>query len=875
MSHAQNGACTAIPAPPVALRQRVALTALSLGAALVAVCGRADAGPEASTRSPYPLVVDLDKDGQPGGITNPSSGQMVEVPTFFGARLAALFFGDHAVSKLELAISGPPAPQVVVVNADAITDSLSGDIDCDGDDDFLAISFENVACSRQIAGGAFDAPATCAQIGGNPFGENCVKLDDLGGDACPEIIAVSNTLPPPPAANVGLLQVFPNNGAGVYGGPVTVEIPGELFNGCGTGDIDDDGAAEVAVIRGTSTVCVFRRTAPNTLAPVNASTGQTLGPGDPISLAAITFSPGLYEVDLEDVNLDGDDDLIVSNLNDIFIRPSNGNGTFGPIITLDGSSGTRDVCAIDLDIDGTCEVFSTNANDHTVNMWASDGPLHWGPRIDVPAGTSTSDVLFADADDDGFIDFAELNRGDGDAVWIFGRGFEDFHIPQRFTGFSISGVTDCTAGDFNADGYTDVLAATSFGDFALFLNLADGSGKLGQPIVDRVLARGCVLAALPPPSTFPAGSPDRIAAAIPGTNTVAVFEYDATRPPSDPFAVITTRNAGINVDSITVADINNDGVRDIAVTHASSTTAGRFYPVSTSGTLGTPISISLPTSGWDQFLAPRAGDGLPADRFFIADNQTGSVLPLTFTGSAFTAGTAITFGANCTDFALGKIDADGIADLVAARTGGVAGTIIVQGGLAAPTLPAQSTFNLLKNPLRIALGDINGDGKTDAVVSTVGPVNQNQYLISMPNDGAGFDTGRALLHPAGEKPQRPLLADLHLPAGTERGGLDTSNIGPEAIIGSADATSFQWTQSLLVLPNRIDFAPPPPPPACRADFNLDGVVSTPDLVFFLGRFGQIATPGSQAERADFNGNGTVDTPDLVFFLGRFGETCPR
>jgi predicted outer membrane repeat protein len=66
-----------------------------------------------------------------------------------------------------------------------------------------------------------------------------------------------------------------------------------------------------------------------------------------------------------------------------------------------------------------------------------------------------------------------------------------------------------------------------------------------------------------------------------------------------------------------------------------------------------------------------------------------------------------------------------------------------------------------------------------------------------------------------------------------------------------------------------------PPPCGGADFNSDGVVNTTDLVFFLGRFGQPVTPGSQAERADFNADGAVNTVDLVFFLGRFGSVCPQ
>ncbi|MFM9959213.1 MAG: hypothetical protein ACKVZJ_14205 [Phycisphaerales bacterium] len=85
---------------------------------------------------------------------------------------------------------------------------------------------------------------------------------------------------------------------------------------------------------------------------------------------------------------------------------------------------------------------------------------------------------------------------------------------------------------------------------------------------------------------------------------------------------------------------------------------------------------------------------------------------------------------------------------------------------------------------------------------------------------------------------------------------------PEINPGEPDRTYSASVSTLL-----------PPPPCGGADFNNDGVVNTPDLTFFLGRFGQPATPGSPAERADFNASGTVDTPDLVFFLGRFGSVC--
>lgn len=62
-----------------------------------------------------------------------------------------------------------------------------------------------------------------------------------------------------------------------------------------------------------------------------------------------------------------------------------------------------------------------------------------------------------------------------------------------------------------------------------------------------------------------------------------------------------------------------------------------------------------------------------------------------------------------------------------------------------------------------------------------------------------------------------------------------------------------------------------PPASCPGDFNNDGVVSTPDLVVFLGVFGQSVAPGTHQ---DFNADGVISTPDLVTFLGVFGSACP-
>ncbi|MFM9956534.1 MAG: immunoglobulin domain-containing protein [Phycisphaerales bacterium] len=90
----------------------------------------------------------------------------------------------------------------------------------------------------------------------------------------------------------------------------------------------------------------------------------------------------------------------------------------------------------------------------------------------------------------------------------------------------------------------------------------------------------------------------------------------------------------------------------------------------------------------------------------------------------------------------------------------------------------------------------------------------------------------------------------------------------DAIAGDAgmyDCVISNQCGSIITQPARLIVVP---------DYNADGIVNTPDLTFFLGRFAQPATPGSPAQRADFNADGVVGTPDLVYFLARFGVTCP-
>jgi hypothetical protein len=836
---------------------------------------RAFAGP---SPAPYAVVADIDKDGQPGGITNPRTADELVIRQSDPLLVIAAFFaGDQGIARMYLENNPRALVDVATLLPSDTTDTEAADLDGDGDGDLIAADFEILTAVPQGQGGVFGPPAPAGQIGGQPLSENSVKLTDLSGDQRPEIVAVSTERPPPPAQPTGLIQVFPNNGSGGFALPITISIPNTTFSGNAVGDIDADGVDEVAVIT-SNAVSILRRTAPNTLTPLNAATGQPLAPTDPFSLSQIAFTGNLYEVALVNINNDGRDDIVTSNLNDVFIRVNNGNGTFGPVITLDGDSGTRKVIAADLNADGTAEILAVNNNNDVVNLWRSTGPLQWGARQDIPVGTSPAGVRLADTNADNLLDMIVLNRIDGDAEIFLNTGAGVFNMPQRFSAAfaTTGGYTSVAKGDFDGDGHTDIFASTQRGELHLFRNAADGSGKLLPPITRRISFNPFVVTTLPAPPGLAGDGRDRVAAAFPGRREVVVLRYDETRPPTNPYETIQTFFAAeITPDiltSISTCDLNADGITDIALTLDNALGVGlRVFPGLATGLFDTVFTSSAPgVGGWEKFIVPAPGSGLPANRYYAADFQSGGVVELNFIGGSFVYGAGFSMGADCTDIGLGKIDADATDDLIAVRTGPTTGTVTVRKQITEPVPPPAVSFSIPRNPAGLAVGDINADGRNDLIVTTTGPANQNQYVISILNGGVNLDPNTATLHPAGERPATPILVDLHATPATR--GTPSPLDGPEVVIPNRDATGFNFNASVIVLPNQINFAPPSP--ACRADFNTDGVVSTPDLTFFLGRFGQPATPGSQAALADFNGDGVVNTSDLTFFLGRFGQTCP-
>ena len=350
----------------------------------------------------------------------------------------------------------------------------------------------------------FTVTTTSYPVGPQP---DAAAIGNLDADSDLDL-AVANDAPD----KVSLLF---NNGAGVFGAPVHVQVG----NGTGPhtpviGDLDGDGDRDIAVsLHNANQVQLI------------VNTGSGFSP-------STTFPVGADPRDLEigDLDNDGDLDLVVSNLagNTVSVLRNNGNLQF-TVTSFAAGLEPREIDLGDVTGDGLLDIAIASHDSDAVTVLRNAGAASFVPHATLPtAGNSPEGVVIARLDGDADFDIAAthdnnnvqfaivfLNNGGG----TFGGG----------TSFPTNGLDSgsLTAGDIDADGDQDLATANTDSNNASLLANSGAGTFAGTQLVPVGTSPGHITAG----NLDGTGGTDLVTTNEASGNVTVILSSTGGRPP--------------------------------------------------------------------------------------------------------------------------------------------------------------------------------------------------------------------------------------------------------------------------------------------------------------------------------------------------------
>jgi hypothetical protein len=287
----------------------------------------------------------------------------------------------------------------------------SADLNGDGLTDFVVAE----STGTQVLLGAGDNQLTPGQL--IAAVAVAIALVDVNGDGIPDLVMTTS------GNNVA---VFPGNGDGTFKSALNSNAGGSQ-GALAIGDFNGDGKPDLAVI-------------------VGGGLGVMLGDGNgnfakPAQVFAVGNDPGYISVG--DFNKDGKLDVVVANFGltaaaSISLLLGNGDGTFQPQtnLPLPAKADPWEVEVADLNGDGNLDIVSSNNNEDYLSIYLGNGDGTFKPPTRAFCAAAPENLAIADFNGDGIPDIAFLSFGEKDSGVLAGKGDGTF-APAVFFGANV------------------------------------------------------------------------------------------------------------------------------------------------------------------------------------------------------------------------------------------------------------------------------------------------------------------------------------------------------------------------------------------------------------------------------------------------------
>ncbi len=721
------------------------------------------------------------------------------------------------------------APVLTAAPGNAYDSFVVGDLNNDGIDDVVILHLPGTSSNFDVmlgsSNGTFTLKNNFVITSGSLAGG---ILYDSSGDGNLDLVAVDS-------GNPGSVWTLLGDGAGNFAAATSIVLPGQAGGNLIFGDFNGDGLLDFADNDFTSAQMTVYLALPSSQFATGVSS---------------TTPDSVYDAcgsTVGDLNGDGFPEIVSANCADgtITIYANNGDGTFQQGVYYDTAnvpSGSASsvpysvptaVTIADVNGDGNADIIATNfyASDVTVLFGNGDATVQVPNFGYTTGGYPSTAAVVADFNGDGLLDILVADdiysfsymKGYGDGTF---RAALDFYTPTTDNGEAYG--WDIATGDFNGDGFTDVVVANCCGDatvgITVFLSRGDGSLLPGVNYGAGGNWSFVTVADFNKDGKMDIAALDYVAGQI----QIYKGKGDGT------FTAGTTGLTGdTNSQTLIAGDFNGDGYTDLAVANINLQNVGVFLN-DKAGNLLAPTNLALTGPPSQVVTADVNGDGKAA--ILALEASCGCVAVLQGNGDGtFQPEADATVGNFAFRVATGDVNGDGKTDMVLTIddfTNGH-GIQVVLGngygtfGIPSAVYPSTLQANFFSNPYPsyLQLVDLDGDGNLDVVYnntvySTVGVM----YGVG---DGTLFDP---VEYPTGDSAYGLALADVN-------------NDGAVDVV-----TASYYTSGATVL------------------LNNSGTATVPD-------YGVAPNPASATVTAGAAGTYTVTLTPRNFYNGTVTFTC--